>query len=64
MQAYRTGTHAKKLKQSERLATKRVGEDIPRPGELFFEAGIALAVPLFLALVVELYFAAWPLQGH
>jgi len=64
MQVYRTNARARQLQESAEFATKGIGEDVPRPGELFFQAGIAIVLPLLLALVVQLYFEAWPLAGH
>jgi hypothetical protein len=45
--------------EAERPIAEEVAfEDPPRPGELFFEAGLALAIPLTLALVVNIVLMA------
>ena len=64
MHAYQTGMHIWELSEGERLSAASLPyEGHMAPADFYFKAGIALALPLLLALVVELCFAGTT-QGY
>ena len=57
MHAYRTPPYGSRSAEGEGLSAAFLPCEAPRAGDLYFEAGLALIIPLMLALIAELCLA-------